>query len=272
MKALETGYAALDLPFTHSLWAKHQNEGVSIENFRADGSYLGQGTLNEDEYRIMYEYVKRNDKWDLLGKMPENGEFGALTFEFEGKRVSRDLLDSIMEIYFVHEALGLEGSYLPGRWLDIGAGYGRLARRLLEFKRETAQVTCIDAIPVSTFLCEYYLRDFERANVLPLHGIESLQPGQFDIACNIHSWSECTADAIQWWMGQIIRLEIPYLFIVPHDERWVCVNEDGSIGNFRFIIEEAGYTEFYTRPKYHDGSPGLYPEVHYHAFRRSANG
>jgi hypothetical protein len=275
---LEQAYAALDLPFGHSLWEAHQTH-VGLDHFRSDGNYLGQGTLDDNAYRVMFDYVTRNDPRGYLHWMRETKDFGALTYEFKSKgwlyTVSRDLLDSIMEIYFLHDVLGpdwmlSQKAERPVHLLDIGAGYGRLAHRLREIFAYL-NITCVDAVAVSTFLCEFYSQyRFPGSGwrTLGLHELNQIHVGEIDIACNVHSWSECTSAAINFWLDRLVAWEVPNLFVVPHDERWVCVEEDGTIGEFRSLIEIHGYQEVYTRPKYADGSPGLYPEVHYHLFKR----
>lgn len=262
---LEAEYAALDLPFAHTAWRTHQYAGVDIANFRADGAYLGQDTASEQAYLATYEYVRSIDSEDWLDRLDEDGAFGVYVPPFIGKRFSRDLLDSIMELYFVQRSIGL-----PPNWMDIGAGYGRLAHRLLTV-RPHARVIMLDAVPVSTFLCEFYAdyRGFaDKVHVGPLTEVLSTDYRAVDIACNIHSWSECSANAINFWLDNLIQWQVPYLFVVPHDERWVCVNEDGTIGNFKPLIEQHGFEEIYSRPKYPDGVDGLFPEVSYHMFKR----
>lgn len=273
---LEADYAALDLPFRHTQWKEHQYR-LGLENFRSDGAYLGQDALRgEQQYRMMYEYVKLIDGYGYLDALSEDGAFGALTYEYDDRLVSRDLCDSIMELYFVQEALeptwredGHVGPLLPIRWLDIGAGYGRFAYRLNALY-PNRYITCVDAVPVSTFLCEFYTQYRgcnDRVEVMTLNE-DPLRSRGFDIACNIHSWSECSSRAIDFWLDKLIECKVPYLFVVPHDERWVCVNEDGSIGNFKGNILSRGWEEIASRPKYPAGVDGLYPEVHYHMFRR----
>lgn len=278
---LQQEYDSLHLDFRHTAWKDHQNN-LGIDNFRYDGAYLGLGALWDDAYRNMFDHVVSIDRNDYLHCLQEDSDFGMITYDFpmpdgQMKTVSRDLLDSIMEIYFVQEALkGIDDIYhfhgIPMRWLDIGAGYGRLAYRLNTLNPSTTYVTCVDAVAVSTFLCEFYTQYrqcTDNVEVLPLSRLHDIEPGEFDIACNIHSWSECSDRAINFWLDKLIAWKVPYLFVVPHDLRWVCVNEDGSIGNFKPLIEAHGYEEIYSRPKYPDGVNGLYPEVNYFMFRRS---
>jgi 2-polyprenyl-3-methyl-5-hydroxy-6-metoxy-1,4-benzoquinol methylase len=61
--------------------------------------------------------------------LEEDDDFGAEVFDFHGKVVSRDLLDSIIEINFLDRHLGFS-SRRAVNVLDIGAGYGRLAHRM----------------------------------------------------------------------------------------------------------------------------------------------
>jgi hypothetical protein len=262
---LEAEYATLNLPFGHTQWRQHQYN-IGLETFRSDGPYLGLGAIRgEQQYRTMYDHVKSIDKHGWLDILTEDDAFGMHTYTYDGKVISRDLCDSIMELYFIEEALGGE---IPARWLDIGAGYGRLAHRTAVVMPDTV-VWCTDAIPTSLFLCEFYLQ-YRKVpyGMLPLPTILTLDPGQMDMACNIHSWSECSSKAIDFWLDKLIDWRVPYLFVVPHDLRWVCVNEDGSIGNFKNNILARGWQEIASRPKYPDGVDGLYPEVNYFMFRR----
>lgn len=268
---LEKQYASLDLPFSHSLWQNHQNN-LPISDFRGDGAYLGTGALRDDMYLNMFNHVVSIDKKGYLDKLTEDGAFGAQTYDFlykgQMKTVSRDLLDSIMEFYFVENTLNDAHS----RWLDIGAGYGRLAHRFNTLY-PARHITCVDAVPVSTFLCEQYLKFRKCSNlveVLPLSEIDTLAAGEYRIASNIHSWSECSSAAINFWLGKLNEWDVKYLFLVPHDPRFVCVEPDGKIGNFEPLLAANGYKLKHSQPKYPRGVNGLYPEVVYYMYERVA--
>jgi hypothetical protein len=94
-----------------------------------------------------------------------------------------------------------------------------------------ADYCCVDAVPESTFLSEYYL-GFRGcsppARALALDCVGELEPGSFDIAFNIHSFSECTLQAIEWWVAQLARLEVPYLFVVPNEAQGLISREVGG--------------------------------------------
>ena len=65
---------------------------------------------------------------------------------------------------------------------------------------------------------------------------------RFDLAINIHSFSECTTEAIAWWIELLEHLRIPHLLIVPNDEdRLLAFEPDGTRRDFRPLVEAAGY-------------------------------
>ena len=49
-----------------------------------------------------------------------------------------------------------------------------------------------------------------------------------DLAVNIHSFSEMSIAAIDEWLRQLVRLEIPSLLVVPNDDEGILsVEADG---------------------------------------------
>src|SRR5207253_2638738 len=143
--------------------------------------------------------------------------------DIAGHTVSRDLLDSIIELDFLDRHLGLLNRRAV-TILDIGAGYGRLAHRATAVVPGLTEYFCTDAIPHSTFLCEFYLR-FRRATqktqVVALDQIDQiLNDREIDIAVNIHSFSECRLEAIAWWTSRLARSRIEHLFVVPNCIGW----------------------------------------------------
>ncbi len=201
--------------------------------------------------------------------------FGAQTFSCDGKKASRDLLDSVLEMNAICEFLGVKT--LDGlRLLDIGAGYGRLAHRIVEAFPDVKEVLCTDAIPESTFLSAFYLKlraVDAKASVVPLHKVESAllqRKGQIDIAVNIHSFSECTLASIRWWLELMRGAEVPRIFIVPNfSRRLVSTEPDGTRKDFGRVLSELGYKQVFKRPKFVNApqleKAGLYP-TWYHGF------
>lgn len=248
---LRRAYAALELPAVqHSQW-----DPSNVDGF-LDLSYFRGDTMIQWHYRelpratrlklfIYLTYVEERDDQNLLNRLEEDGRFGCWTYEFaERPMVSRDLLESVNELLFLQRKLSvLEQTGL--RILDIGAGYGRLAHRMVAAASSLVDHCCVDAVAESTFLCEYYLTFrgcSPPARVVPLHELETLQRGRFDLAINIHSFSECTLAAVEWWLGQLSRLEVPRLFVVPNEPQGILSREaDGSRRDLMPVIAEAGY-------------------------------
>ena len=228
LEELRRRYAAVDSPAAvHSVWTHRKSKanlvstglaGVDLTRFRASSSYVWNyyGAADSETERLKYyvfqQAVKSTDTAGLLGKLMEDGAFGCPTFEFDGTGpVSRDLLDSVAEINFLQRHVGVldRGDV---RVLDIGAGYGRMAHRLLEANPALTGYTCVDAVPESTFLCEFYLtfRSLaDRSEVIPLDEVRERLTGPFDVALNIHSFSECTYAAVEWWMHRVRKLRDP---------------------------------------------------------------
>lgn len=261
---LRRRYAALNLPVCrHVQWGESLLEHVNrnLSYFRGDSPYVWNyremPRVTRLKYFVFLNYVSGKDNRGLLSQLEEDGAFGCWHFEYPGyPTVSRDLLDSINEISFLDREFGLfERTGL--RVLDIGAGYGRLAHRMLSALPQVVDYCCVDAIPESTFLCDYYLNYrnlMPPARVVPLDQIDSrLQSGGFDLALNIHSFSECSLEAVSWWIDKLARLEVPALMIVPNDPTDLLTTEaDGDKRDFRPLLEDAGYRLSHREPVFRD--------------------
>jgi hypothetical protein len=192
--------------FSHSQWSPEIFKCELDLRFRSDNAYNWQvrGGPSEINYLLTAYYVKEIDRLDLWSRLTEDELFGAYTFDFNGaRRISRDLLDSILQINFLdhHTNLSLLSDATV---LDIGAGYGRRAWRIAQGLPNLRHIWCTDAVAESTFLCGYYLR-FRGVNgvarVVPLDEIEeTLNNAEIHIVTNVHSFSECTWQAISWWL------------------------------------------------------------------------
>jgi putative sugar O-methyltransferase len=144
--------------------------------------------MHETAYALTEFYIRSIDTLGLLEKLSEDGLFGVSTFVLNTKAISRDLLDSILEMYFLEKHLGLF-SRQKFNVLDIGAGYGRLAHRMTTAVPGLNAYLCTDGIAVSTFICEYYLSFRELsdgAKVAPLDEVESaIEVQPVDLAINV---------------------------------------------------------------------------------------
>jgi hypothetical protein len=199
---LEQRYATCDPDvITPLIWTKQHVLTEDITYFRSENAYVWQVRgINSHVmgYAMAAYYALSIDKYNLFSILKEDGAFGCITFDIGGRKVSRDLLDSIIEIDFLDRHLGLMGSRAL-TILDIGAGYGRLAHRMTTAVPGLTEYICTDAVPCSSFISEYYLkyRKSEKSTVIPLDEIEKrLEAGGIDVAINIHSFSECRLEAI----------------------------------------------------------------------------
>jgi putative sugar O-methyltransferase len=250
-----------------------QNQ-IDLRYFRGDSQYLYQrrGTP-EAAYALAADYVARHGALGLLDTLEEDGAFGAVTFELDGRRVSRDLLDSALEIEALAAWLGAD-RLAAARVLDVGAGYGRLAHRLCSWA-PNARVVATDAVPLSTFVCDYYLgyRGVTNAQVVPLDEAESaIARGGFDLAVNIHSFGEAPRPAIAWWIGQIAAAGVPRLWIVHVERELFALENDLSRRSYDDVLAEFGYRRVDLRAKYVRSNTvqrlGAFP-AWYHAFERA---
>lgn len=279
LQELRHRYASFSHPVIDpSLWSdQYVNRETNLQFFRGDNAYVWQHRAINTElhYLATVYYIKTIDRLGLLESLEEDSLFGAYTVALsEGLVVSRDLLDSIIEIYFLEQVLRI--SSLPAiSILDIGAGYGRLPYRMVSSMPNIERVFCADAVAESTFISEYYLRFRgvdDRAIVVPLYELEhTLAHQRIDIAVNVHSFSECTLASIAGWLDILKKYKVRYLMIVPNTgnhggTRLLSRERDGSSLDFSRALATRGYRLLATRPKYLDPivqKHGVSPTYHY---------
>jgi putative sugar O-methyltransferase len=227
------------------VWREKHTKGINHKNFRSDNSFIWQ----KRKYKVKtiinsFKRALELDKRDLFSILSEKNDFGVECYTIEGRSVSRDLLDSVLEINFLWRNL----SSLPNIVLDVGAGYGRFARRSIEGKFSRF-VICIDAIPISTAVSEIYLRDLveEKKIYIALFNDPLEQyKCKIDLAVNIHSFSEMSINEVEFWIKRINKLEIPYIFIVPNSDRLALNTGEDFYHillkyNYEIIIKENKY-------------------------------
>lgn len=253
----------------HSMWETWPDR-VSDELFRREGDYLAQmsGTATEQKYRNTVEYIRYRGFW-MYGVLEDDDAFGAIALDIDGRKITRDLLDSILELSFLKNHLGFD-RLAKFTVLDIGAGYGRFAHRLTEIF-PNAFVYCADAIEKSSEICKRYLkhRGVDRARVVSMDEAAEISD-RIDLAVNIHSWSECTLSAINEWLRILEEKRVKYLFVVPHTIHCATIERDGTANTFLPWILDSGYNLVCSRPKYPAGVDGLYP-TQYYLFEREGD-
>jgi hypothetical protein len=253
-------YAGLDPALkTSLLWTEEYASQTDLANFRGHSAWVwqrGNPSLHQRAYLLATYYVLAHDRLGLMEKLNEDGAFGVITYEIAGREISRDLLDSILEIDFLDRHLNIVSSP-PLSVLDIGAGYGRLAHQMLTAIPSLENYLCADAIAESSFVCEYYLkyRGLEgRFKMVPAPEIDAaLDLARADLAINIHSFSECSLAAVKWWMDRLAAHAVKHFMIVPnacgHDGQ-LLRNNAGE--DMLPIIERSGYRLVVKEPKYSD--------------------
>jgi SAM-dependent methyltransferase len=253
---LQQRYAVFDSDVTSPLtWIDGYVRPEEIAYFRGDNAWVWQvrgKNANVQAYALTFYYLMSIDRLGLLEKLVEDNNFGNFSFMIAGRQVSRDLLDSIAEIYFLDRHLEV-ASRAGIRVLDIGAGYGRLAHRMVSALPGVERYLCTDAVAVSTFVSDYYLRfrGMEKALAIPLDVIDnSLRDYPVDLAINIHSFSECQTRAIEWWIRLLRKHRVKNLMIAPNGDGERLLTNDGK--DFLPLLERYGYQTVMKEPQYID--------------------
>ena len=223
-----------------------------------------------DAYRLQHLHARATDRLGLLHGMVEDGAFGTLRFAVDGHIVSRDTLDSAMELNFVASHAGLQrGDAFT--WADIGAGWGRLVHRCLE-GFPAARAMALDAVPYSSWTAEHYLHQRGVLGRAQVGGRALLGGARPLVASNVHSWSEAPIVSIRAWLDVLSASEVPWLFFVPHDRSAVSLEASGPGQPILPEIIGRGWQVVAERPKYGAspalGRHALYPFVHYFLLRR----
>lgn len=257
-------YRILGLAHGGGVWNEKHLASFDVKKFRGDNVYVWQTRVfQEIHYFVSYLYALKVDKLGLHNKFIEEGSFGVETFNFEGRLVSRDLIDSIIEISYIEEKLKL--STIDGfHILDIGAGYGRFAKRIQE-GFNNVKVTCIDAIPLSTCISRVYLEDELMGGKVTVHQLDTLdevQPGSINLAINIHSFSEMSMSSVESWVRFLVEKKIENVFIVPNGLN-LALNDGTDFGR---LFESSGYDISSVDDKFSDqdfARFGLYPSKYF---------
>lgn len=278
LQELQSQYSGFSSAATiPTVWTTDIINASELQYFRGENAYVWQSRAGNSgiNYALSYYYLRAHNALDLLDKLSEDYAFGVLAYDIDNRIISRDLLDSILEISFLERSIGL--SKIPEfKVLDIGAGYGRLAHRMATAMPNLGAYYCTDAVPYSTFLSEFYLRyrNIEnKAHVVPLLELDNLRNKSIDIAVNIHSFSECSLSAIEWWCKYIASLGIRYFMIAPNPGKHGGNRLSTTPGDhdFNSIINAAGYRLMKIEPKFLDPSVqmgGIFP-TKYHLFQLS---
>lgn len=260
---LTEAYAKFDNRVTTpAVWVEGNLTDSDLLYFRGQNPFVWQiGHQCEDfRYALSYYALKSGPAGDLLSNLDEDTLFGVFAFEVDGRPISRDLLDSVREIDFIRTHVGLDEP--ETNILDIGAGYGRLVHRLKQVTGNNVHAFATDAFPGSTFISEYYLRfrGVKNATVVPLTEVEGLLAERpIKLAINIHSFSECTLDAIDWWVSRLAKSGVPNLLVIPNQpdvRSGACLTNEGE--DMEAVFARHGYRLHVREPRFLDATVQSY--------------
>jgi hypothetical protein len=275
LQGIIKNYTALEQNITSSRtwdWRAGSISTEFLQNFRGDRAFVWQMKgldMPEIRYLLTTYYTMANDKLQLFDRLSIDSVFGNAVFKIHNRLVSRELLDSINEINFLDRELSIS-SIENLKILDIGSGYGRLAHRCSEALANLNTYYCTDGVPSSAFLCDFYLRyrNISKGKMVEMGMVENeLKDELIHLAVNIHSFSECSMDSIEWWISLVRRLDIRYILIIPNayeDGGNRLLNNERE--NFQGIIEKNEYRLILKTQKYADPLVqqfGLYPTCYY---------
>jgi putative sugar O-methyltransferase len=256
-RELDQTYKELGLyPKDLGFWTSKHLEDLNVANFRSDNVYVWQKRdMDETNFLISFLSARLLDHANLFNLIKENGSFGVEVYQVAGVNVSRDLIDSVLEINFLIDIIGIE-ELSKYKVLDIGAGYGRLAKNLTQVF-EDIKVGCIDSIPISTAISEFYLEKEivdKKVNIYTMDQLSQIPVGSFDLATNIHSFSEMSIDAVEDWIKTLKILNVPKVFVVPNPKELQL----NLLQDFKSIFEKYGYSVKIKRSKYSENIDDKY--------------
>lgn len=247
LDALRTAYAELRVGRDRPVWGDDKlTELPGIENMRA-GEYnmFVWQTYADEDCQAATDAILAAGGRSYFELTKEDGGEGVLatdvnTSKGDSMLVSRDLLDSVSEMMFLERESILERKE-AAVVVDIGAGYGRLARRMTEvFPNITYYAT--DGIPESTYFAHKYLTQHcSRAQVIPLSKVGLLLGVRPKLAINVHSFSEQSEEDASFWIHLMARAGARYFFIVPNSSTDSIMFFNGRRAPLNPILESAGY-------------------------------
>lgn len=228
-------------------------DDYDFKNFKGENVFVTQLTGLKNiklAYQNTINFAVDNDFMNLMNFFDEDNKFGVESIILNDEIFSRDRIDSVIEINYFSKLLGLTRNSAL-RIFDIGAGYGRLSYRLLQ-AFPNSYVFCGDVVPQATFLCDYYLKykGFNETHFNCGSYHEALDQNEFDIAINIHSFSEAPYESIRKWLDIINIKKTKHIFIVPSGNDLVSMEHDGYKKDYMNYIFDLGYELVDKSPKF----------------------
>lgn len=147
--------------------------------------------------RLLWQYAERHDTVGITA-LPEPSRGGPFPVHLRGRLISQDLANTSLEVGVLLEALG---GRFPDHFLEVGAGYGRMAYALLSLYPE-ATYTIVDIEPAID-ISRWYLSQLfppERLRFLSPADADLLPPNSIDVALSISSLQEMTPEQVAHYL------------------------------------------------------------------------
>lgn len=181
---------------------------------------------------LLWEYAKLIDSHRYLDKLEEPREGSPILISTNGKSMSQDLANSVIEYYSIDNAVSFKNIHSV---LEIGAGYGRNAFVTLSLNPKI-KIYLVDILPAlyiaQRYLCSIFKdkkifkasnfnsydevkTEIESASIIFLmpHQLELIPDNTFDLSMNISSFGEMSTAQIDWYFSQINRTTDKYFYL-----------------------------------------------------------
>ncbi len=185
---------------------------------------------------LLWEYVKKIDRKHYLEQLEEPSEGNPLLVSLNGKNMSQDLANSLIEYYSMSEAVNFSS---VKKILEIGGGYGRNAHVILSLNPK-ARIFLVDILP-AIYIAQRYLssifphrkvfkarnfssfaniqNEIEESSIIFLlpHQLALIPDDYFDLSINISSFGEMKLEQIGWYFSQINRITRGHFYMKQWD-------------------------------------------------------
>ncbi len=223
---------------------------------------------------MLYEYVKSIDVDNITDFFEEPGIGNSLKIRYQGKLISQDQCNSILEYYSITKYFR-PAPEIKINIAELGGGYGRTAHLLLS--KFNCRYVLFD-IPPALYVAEEYLtrlfpnkkifkfrnfknfqeikKEFESADIafFTPNQIELLPKPQFDLFINISSLQEMKKTQIRHYFNLIDEYCRGYFYskqwLINHnkDDNEIITHKDyPNLNNFKLIEFKTNeiYTDFF---------------------------
>lgn len=198
-----------------AMWDQWQQMVVAAgDQYAKSPVFVEQDSQRPEEFDEIANWIDCWDEFpfDFYGRLRDVNHGARCVPTNALGSVTRQWLDSNTELWFLNKH-GL----LNRNFLDIGAGYGRLAVSASPYVKD---YWCTDGVEVSQRVCRTHVEAYAHTGNVHVVSPEQLleQKPLLDVAVNIHSWNECSLHSIACWLEILKLLKVPFLFTVSHGQ------------------------------------------------------